>query len=371
MAQHLEMLIDSGQARRLSSAIPRSTQEGWAPASIAQERLCALQHALPDIPFLNILYALRLTSSFDVAVLERSINEIVRRHEILRTTFDVEEGRHVQVIAPQLTVPLRFEDLHGLPESKMETAGQRLIQEEALHSFDLARGPLMRARLLRLAEREHLLLISLHQSICDGWSLGVLVEELTALYDAFSAGQQTPLAPLPIQYTDFARWQRQWRSYPEIGAQLAYWREQLHDPLPEIKLASARPRGTIDNLRTARREVTLPPRLSEALKRFSQEEGGTLFMALIAAFKTLLHLYVAEEDVRVATLVANRNRPPHRPASQYGDSPDESQWRSQSSRGHAPGSCDSPRGLRPPGTSFRRARRDARGRAWRQARDAI
>lgn len=167
----------------------------------------------------------------------------------------------------------------------------------------------MRARLLRLAEREHLLLISLHQSICDGWSLGVLVEELTALYDAFSAGQQTPLAPLPIQYTDFARWQRQWRSYPEIGAQLAYWREQLHDPLPEIKLASARPRGTIDDLRTARREVTLPPRLSEALKRFSQEEGGTLFMALIAAFKTLLHLYVTEEDVRVATLVANRNRP--------------------------------------------------------------
>ena len=309
MAQHLEMLVDCGQARRLSSAIPRSTQEGWAPASIAQERLCALQHALPDIPFLNILYALRLTSSFDVAVLERSINEIVRRHEILRTTFDVEEGRHAQVIAPQLTVPLRFEDLHGLPESKMETAGHRLIQEEALHSFDLARGPLMRARLLRLAEREHLLLISLHQSICDGWSLGVLVEELTALYDAFSAGQQTPLAPLPIQYTDFARWQRQWRSYPEIGAQLAYWREQLHDPLPEIKLASARPRGTIDDLRTARREVTLPPRLSEALKRFSQEEGGTLFMALIAAFKTLLHLYVAEEDVRVATLVANRNRP--------------------------------------------------------------
>jgi len=283
MAQHLETLIGSGQARRLSSAIPRSTQESWALASIAQERLCALQHALPDVPFLNIPYALRLTSSFDAAILERSINEIVRRHEILRTTFDVEQGRHVQVIAPQLTVPLRFEDLHGLPKSKKETAGQRIIQEEALHSFDLARGPLLRARLLRLAEREHLLLISLHQTICDGWSLGVLVEELTSLYDAFSAGQQSPLAPLPIQYTDFARWQRQWRSYPEIRAQLAYWREQMHDPLPEIKLASARPRGTIGDLRTARREVTLPTRLSEALRRFCQEEGGTLFMALIDA----------------------------------------------------------------------------------------
>jgi acyl-CoA synthetase (AMP-forming)/AMP-acid ligase II len=309
MAQHLEALIDSGQARRLSSAIPRSAREDWAPASIAQERLCKLQHALPDLPFLNILYALRLTSSLDVAVLERSINEIVRRHEILRTTFDVRDSRHVQVIAPQLTVPLRFEDLHGLPESKMETAGHRLIQEEALHSFDLTRGPLLRARLLRMAEREHLLLITMHQVTCDGWSLGVLVEELTALYDAFSAGQQTPLAPLSIQYTDFARWQRQWRSYPEIVAQLAYWREQLHDPLPVIELAPAGPRRTIDDLRTARREVALPAKLSEALKRFSQEEGGTLFMALIAAFKTLLHLYVAEEDVRVATLVANRNRP--------------------------------------------------------------
>ena len=309
MAQYLETLIDSGQARRFSLAIPRSAREGRAPASIAQERLFELQHALPGVPFLNILYALRLTSSVDVAVLERSINEIVRRHEILRTTFDVEDGQHVQVIASQLTVPLRFEDLHGLPESKIENAGHRLIQEEALHTFDLARGPLLRARLLRLAEREHLLLISLHQTICDGWSLGVLVKELTALYDAFSAGQQTPLAPLSIQYTDFARWQRQWRSYPEIVAQLAYWREQLHDPLPVMKLASARPRRTIDDLRTARREVALPARLSEALKRFSQEEGCTLFMALTAAFKTLLHLYVAEEDVRVATVIANRNRP--------------------------------------------------------------
>jgi acyl-CoA synthetase (AMP-forming)/AMP-acid ligase II len=311
MAQHLEMLIDSGQARRLSSAIPRSAREGRPPASIAQERLCQLQQALPDLPFLNILYTLRLTSSLNMAVLERSINEIVRRHEILRTTFDVEEGRHVQVIAQQLTVPLRFEDLHGLPESEMETAGHRLIQEEALHSFDLARGPLLRARLLRLAEQEHLLVVSLHQTICDGWSLGVFVEELTALYEAYSAGEQAPLGPLPIQYADFARWQRQWRSNPEIVAQLAYWREQLDEPLPAIDLPPERPRAKIDDLRTARREVALPAKLTQALKRFSQKEGGTLFMTLTAAFKTLLHLYAAAEDVRVATLVANRNRPGH------------------------------------------------------------
>jgi Condensation domain len=261
------------------------------------------------LPFLNILYALRLTSSVDVAVLERSINEIVRRHEILRTTFAIEDGRYVQVIAPQLTVSVKFEDLRGLAKSKRETAGHRAVQEEALYSFDLACGPLLRARLLQLAKQEHLLLITLHQVVCDGWSLGVFAEELAALYDAFSAGLQPTLLPLSIQYTDFARWQLQWRSYPEIFDQLAYWRGQLHDPLPEMKLAPARPRRIADDFRTARREVALPAKLSQAIKCFSQEEGGTLFMALLAAFKTLLHHYVAEEDVRVATLVANRNRP--------------------------------------------------------------
>jgi len=308
MAQHLETLMESGQERRPSSAIVRPAREDWAPASIAQERLWEFQHALPDLPFFNILYALRLTPAVDVAVLERSINEIVRRHEILRTTFAVDDGRHVQVIAPQLTMLLTFDDLHGLPESKKETAGHHLIQEEALYSFDLAQGPLLRARLVRLAEREHLLLITMHQVICDGWSLGVLVEELAALYDAFCAGQPTPLTPLSIQYADFACWQRQWQSHPNTVAQLTYWREQLHDPLPVMKLAPARPRRTIDDFRTARREFALPATLSEAAKRFSQEEGGTLFMALVAAFKTLLHRYVADEDLRVATLVANRNR---------------------------------------------------------------
>jgi acyl-CoA synthetase (AMP-forming)/AMP-acid ligase II/acyl carrier protein len=309
VAYQIERLNNVGQARRLSSAIPRSAREDRVPASIVQERLCELQHALPDVPFLNILHALRLTSPLDVAVLERSINEIVQRHQILRTTFALENDRYVQVIAPQLTVPLRLEDLHRLPKSRIETAGQRLIRDEALHSFDLTRGPLLRARLLRLADQEHLLLINMHQVVCDGWSLGVFAEELAALYDAFSARRQMPLAPLPIQYTDFARWQQQWRSYPEIVAQLAYWRDQLCDPLPAMQLGRARPRTMIDDLRTARREVALPAKLSKAIKRFAQEEGGTLFMALAAAFKTLLHLYAAEADVRVATLVANRSRP--------------------------------------------------------------
>ena len=162
---------------------------------------------------------------------------------------------------------------------------------------------------MRLAEQEHLLLIAMHQVICDGWSLGVLVDELAALYDAFSARKPSPLAPLSIQYADFAHWQRHWRSHPDMVAQLAYWREQLRDPLPVMKLATARPRRTIDGFRTARREVALPASLAEAAKRFSHREGGTLFMALVAALKTLLHRYSGQDDVRVATNVANRNRP--------------------------------------------------------------
>src|SRR5262249_26117672 len=155
-------------------------------------------------------------------------------------------------------------------------------QDEVLHSFDLAKGPLIRARLVRMAEQEHLFLISTHQVICDGWSLGVFAEELVALYEALAAGRALPLPPLSIQYADFANWQRHWQSNPDIVAQLAYWREQLRDPLPEMQLAKSVPRRTIDDLRTARREVGLPAKLSEAAKSFSQREGVTLFMTLVA-----------------------------------------------------------------------------------------
>ena len=309
MAHHLERLTLTGHAQRRSSAIVRVPREGTAPASIAQERLWKLQQALPGLPFFNVLYALRLTSPVDVAVLERCINEIVRRHEILRTTLAVVDGRHVQIVAPQLTVPLLFDDLQAVPKSKREAVGHQLVQDEVLHSFDLAQGPLLRARLVRIAEREHLLLLAMHQVVCDGWSLGVLVGELPALYDAFCAGKVSPLAPLPIQFADFASWQRHWQSHPDIIAQLAYWREQLRDPLPAIELAPTRPRGTIDNFHMARRRWALSAHLSEAFKSFSSQEGGTLFMALVAALKTLLNRYLGQEDLRVATNVANRNRP--------------------------------------------------------------
>jgi len=307
VAHHLERLIESGRAS--PSAIVRVPRDnGAAPASIEQERLLKLQHVLDDIPFLNVLYALRLTSPCDAAILERSINEIVRRHEMLRTTFAVVDDEYLQVVAPQLTVPLAYDDLRALSRSDKESTVQKLLKEEALYPFDLAKGPLFRARLVRLAERTHLLVIAMHGIIQDGWSLGVLVNELVTLYDAFVAGRPSPLPPLQIQFADFAHWQRRWRSYPELTAQLTYWRRQLHHPLPFLKLSPGRRRKTHD-FHTAQQKVTLPAKLSEAAKEFSQRESVTLFMTLIAAFKTLLHRYTGEDDLRVATHLANRNRP--------------------------------------------------------------
>jgi acyl-CoA synthetase (AMP-forming)/AMP-acid ligase II/acyl carrier protein len=308
MAARLETLIRAGQEQRPSSAIARRPAAQAAPASVAQEQVVELLQALPGLPFFNVLSALRVTSPVDVAVLQRSIDEIVRRHDILRTTFSVVDNRHLQIIAPELTVRLIVDDLHALAERSREVAGERLFQEEARHSFDLVQGPLLRVRLVRLAEQDHLLLLNLHHIIYDGWSGGVLLGELAALYDAFSAGAPSPLASLPIQFADFAHWQRSWRSHPEIVGQLAYWREQLRGPLPAMELAAARPRQPIDDLITAQRPLALPAKLKVAAKAFGHRQGGTLFMVLVAALKTLLHGYLGQADLRVATLVANRNR---------------------------------------------------------------
>ena len=305
MAEYLETLIKAGRAGL--AEIARVSRNEPLPASPAQERLWTLQEAVPDLPFFNILYALRITSPLDAAVLERSLNEIVRRHEILRTTIDVAGDRKIQVIAPQLTVPLAVDDLHKLPTSKKEAAAHRLIQAELTHCFDLARGPLIRARIVRLDEDEHLLLIAMHQIIADGGSLGVIADELAALYEAFANGKASPLLPQSLQYADFAAWQRAWESHPDVAAQLDYWREQLRGPLPVLKLGAARPRRVVSEL-TAQRDIALPANLTEAVKQFSRREGGTLFMALVAALKTLLHRYAGEDDLRLATNVANRNR---------------------------------------------------------------
>jgi acyl-CoA synthetase (AMP-forming)/AMP-acid ligase II len=309
LAQHIETLSHAHPAPDLAAGIQRVARDAHPPASVAQERLWTLQRHLPDLPYFNVLYTLRLMSSLDAAVLERCINAIVQRHEILRTTLAMIDGRCVQVIAPRLTVSLVVEHLNALSASKRAAAARQIIEDEVLCSFDLERGPLLRARLLRLGDGEDLLLLAFHQVVCDGRSLGIFVEELATLYDAFAAGRPSPLAPLPIQYADFAIWQRGWQSDPDVARQLAYWREQLRDPLPPIRFAPARKRRAIDHLHMERREWTLSQSLSGALKEFSRQEGVTPFMVLASALTTLLHCYLGKDDVRVATNVANRTRP--------------------------------------------------------------
>jgi hypothetical protein len=214
----------------------------------------------------------------------------------------------VQVISPSLRVPLTVTDLRTLSVEEREDAAQRLVEEEAQEPFNLARGPLLRLRLLHLADQEHLLLVTMHHIISDGWSMGVFAHELAVSYDAFATGASSPLPELPIQTADVAYWQRRWQCSEAMEAQLAYWQHQLRDPLPMLALPTDRPREAALSLRTAYQTLVLPAELCAALRRLSHGAGGTLFMTLIAACKILLHSYTGQDDLRVATLTANRSR---------------------------------------------------------------
>ena len=293
------------------------------PASFAQQRLWFIDQLVPGNAFYNVPTALRLTGSLNLSALEQTFNEIVRRHEALRTRFGMVEGQLVQAIptesgadapavplaneAPTLTIPLPVVDLRELPAEQGELQAKRLITEESVRPFDLTTGPLIRLMLLKLDETEHILLLNLHHIICDDWSIGVLIRELSTIYTAFTLEQPSPLAELPLQYADFAHWQREWLQGEELETQLAYWRQQLGS-IPVLNLPSDRPKPTIQSYRGATKFLELPPSLSKALEKLSQQEGVTLFMTLLAAFQTLLYRYTQQEDIAVGSPIANRNR---------------------------------------------------------------
>jgi amino acid adenylation domain-containing protein len=287
---------------------PQSRDSHTFPLSFAQQRLWFLEQLEPGSPFYNQPAAVRLTGALNLAVLEQSFNEIVRRHEILRTTFFMVEGQPVQAIAPTLTLTLPVVDLQELPEVARREEVRRIVAEEARQPFNLAEGPLLRGTLLQLGEAEHTLLFTTHHIICDGWSRGVLIRELAALYEVFSSGKPSPLPELPIQYADFAVWQRQWLQGEVLEAQLTYWKQQLAGSPPVLELPTDRPRPLVQTFQGATQSLMLPKDLTEALKDLSQQEDATLFMTLLAAFKTLLYRYTGQEDILVGTPIANRNR---------------------------------------------------------------
>jgi len=275
---------------------------------MTQEHLWNLDRLLPGAPFSNMPYAVHLTGALNVRALEQSVNAMISRHAALRTTFTTVAGQPVQAIAPTLHLSLLIEDLRALPEAEWQLQAQRLIRAAGLCPFDLEKGPLLAVWLLRLSAQEHILLLTMHHIISDGWSLGVLLYELGVLYEAFSQGQPSALPDLPLQYTDYAGWQSQWLQSEAGQAQLAYWTRQLHEPLPVLELPTDRPRTGELSLRTARYSFQISQALCAALRRFSHQEGTTVFMTLLAAFKTLLYGYTGQADIRVATLVANRQQ---------------------------------------------------------------
>ena len=288
--------------------IPRRGEADLSPLSFGQERMWFLDQLEPGDPAYNRPVFLRLIGRLRAAALEESLNEIVHRHEALRTVVQAVEGRPFQAVAPTLTLSLPVVDLSNLPEAEREEKSQGLATEEARRPFDLAKGPLLRATLLRLGEEEHLLLLVMHHIVFDAWSVRVLLRELRALYEAFSAGNPSTLPELPIQYADFAHWQRGWMDGDVLQEQLAYWRKRLEAAPPVLQLPTDRPRPVVQTSHGDRRSITLPKALSRSLKDLSQKEGVTSFMTLLAAFGTLLHRYTGQDDIVVGSPVAGRNR---------------------------------------------------------------
>ncbi|MEG4504363.1 amino acid adenylation domain-containing protein [Microcoleus sp. F6_B4] len=291
----------------ISINMQQETEVFVFPASFAQQRLWFLNQLAPRNPFYNVSTALRLTGSLNLSSLEQTFNEIVQRHETLRTTFTLLEGELVQIIAPVLTVSIPTIDLQNLSPNQQQTAALQLATDAARCPFDLAAGPLFKVTLLQLSETEYILLLNLHHIVADGWSIGVLIRELGMLYTAFVKNGISHLPALPVQYADFAEWQHQWLQGEVLETQLAYWRQQLNG-ITALNLPTDRQRPAVPSYRGAKQSIALSPALSEALKSLSQQESATLFITLLAAFQTLLYRYTGQVDVAVGTPIANRNQ---------------------------------------------------------------
>jgi aspartate racemase len=283
------------------------SRDGDLPLSFAQERVWFLDQLEPGTPAYNIRSAIRLTGSLNVAALEHSLNEVVRRHEVLRTSFPAINGLPRQHIAPARRVTLPVVDLRELPEPEREAETQRLTKQAGQRSFDLARGPLWQMILLRVADEEHGLLFTIHHIVFDEWSRGIFFRELWALYAANVNKEPSPLPELAIQYVDYAAWQRQWLRGEVLENEVAYWKQQLAGA-PVLELPTDRPRPPVQTFRGARQPLGLSPRLSDGLKTLGRREGVTLFMTLLAAFQTLLYRYTGQDDISVGTFVANRDQ---------------------------------------------------------------
>ncbi|MES2936776.1 MAG: non-ribosomal peptide synthase/polyketide synthase [Pseudomonadota bacterium] len=303
--------IDAQKAEEVGTpAMPlvRIDRNGPLQLSFAQHRLWFLDQYEPGSPLYNIPIVLRLAGRLDAGAMQRALGDIVRRHETLRTTFTMHEGEPRQVIAEAQPVALPLDDLAALPAAEREVQAQARARDEALVAFDLARGPLLRARLLKLSDDDHLLVLTLHHIVADGWSLGVLLREMSELYAAQLENRPAALPELPIQYADYAHWQRQWLQGDEHARQVAYWKDALQGLPARLELPTDRPRPAVQSHRGAVMAMQLPASTTAALHKLAQRSGATLFMALAAALDVLLWRYSGQDDFAIGTPIANRTR---------------------------------------------------------------
>jgi len=284
--------------------IPPADRSVPIPASLAQQRLWLAEQIDPGNASYNVPCIVRMTGTLDEPALERALNEVVRRHEALRTTLVEVGGEPRQIIAEPFAVPIARADLSTFPDADREAEVLRRVRAEAMRPFDLARGPLIRAAILRLAEAEHVAVVMMHHVVSDGWSIGVLIREVGALYEAFAAGKPSPLPELPIQYADYAAWERSWLSGEVLDKHLAYWKDALAGLAP-LALPTDRPRALG---RGGRRAIDLPAEVAAGLKALGRREGATSFMTYLAGLQALLHRYTNQEDIAVGTPVAGRVR---------------------------------------------------------------
>ncbi len=289
------------------SQIEPVSRDKELPLSFAQQRLWFIHQLDRDSRAYYVRGGIRLRGELNIKALEQSLNEIVRRHEVLRTRFISVEGRPIQVIEPSLKIDLPAIDLRDLPEAEREPRALEIAVAQAERLFDLEQCPLLRVTLIQLGEQDHALAYTLHHIIADHWSMGILINEISMLYMAFSTGAPSPLPELAIQYADFAYWQQQWLQGEMLDKQLSYWKKQLANTPAELKLPTDHPRPAVQTFRGARQSMFVPAEVSGKLHDLSWQEGATLFMTLLAAFQVLLSRYTGQKDIVVGSDIANRN----------------------------------------------------------------
>ncbi|HKY27538.1 MAG TPA: amino acid adenylation domain-containing protein [Pyrinomonadaceae bacterium] len=306
--EKLHTLTATAGGDGLTSGVIPVSRNTPLPLSFAQQRLWFLNELEGDSAFYNVPWAVQLRGELNVDALRKALDTIISRHETLRTRFGVEAGQPFQIISDNLNLPLSITDLSELPNSALEEEAKRLGTIEARQRFDLQTGPLIRSRLLRLRTGDHILYVTSHHIVSDGWSIGIFLKELTELYESFVLGRPPRLPELAIQYADYAVWQRKWLQGDLLQKQLTYWKQQLRGSPALLELPKDRPRPAVQTFNGATRTLQLEPELTKALNELSRQEGVTLFMTLLAAFQLLLSRYAAQEDIVVGSPIAGRNQ---------------------------------------------------------------